>query len=871
MNCKKLLAFALTAALFVSACTNVFAAAVAALQMTVSQPVDLNVDQSPEGVVVAEDEVVSMRETQVQANAGKTSGTCGASLKWNYNTSSCVLTISGSGAMKKWSFSDAKPWETYKKKIKKVIINDGVTSIGDYAFNQHSGITHVTIPTSVKSIGISAFESCTALTELYIPDSVTYIGDGAFCACHCLKKITIPATAKVASDCIFLVNGCSSLTEIAIPNTVKEIGFAAFGGCSSLKSIIVPKSIQVVYKQAFSGCEQLKDVYYAGSQSDWRGISVDNRGNESFYCNATVHYNYKAPSTASIASIAIVKKPSKQTYTAGETFTSAGMKLKVTYSDNTTKEITSGFTCTPSGKLNTVGQQKIVVTYGGKSTGFYVTVNKAGKAVNAVAIVKKPSKQTYTVGETFTSAGMKLKVTYSDNTTKEITSDFTCTPSGKLNTVGQQKIVVTYGGKSTGFYVTVNKAGKAVNAVAIVKKPSKQTYTVGETFTSAGMKLKVTYSDNTTKEITSGFTCTPSGKLNTVGQQKIVVSYGGKSTGFYVTVNKAVSSIAVNTKPTKQTYTAGDTLNTAGMKIKVTYTDKTTKVITKGFTCSPTKLNTAGQQKITVSYGGKTTNFTVKVNKKTTKVKSIAISNKPSTLSYRKGETLKTSGMKLKVTYTDGTSKVITSGFTCSPTKLNTAGKQKITVSYGGKTTTFTVTVSSLQKITQSNVATVLEKQIRWYAAYRNSFTWHSFKKTGRNIAFTDSYGVEYYRVYDYNSIKEVQNELSKYMIVPTNCVKQRSLLKEKSGKLYAMEFYGGVVAYDLKSVTLKEFKNNAYYVYVNVYEVTEYYTKDLLKVVEKDGQYKIESFVEGNTDYDAPRDMDSHPERYHLVAGLGD
>ena len=188
MNCKKLLAFALTAALFVSACTNVFAAAVAALQMTVSQPVDLNVDQSPEGVVVAEDEVVSMRETQVQANAGKTSGTCGASLKWNYNTSSCVLTISGSGAMKKWSFSDAKPWETYKKKIKKVIINDGVTSIGDYAFNQHSGITHVTIPTSVKSIGISAFESCTALTELYIPDSVTYIGDGAFCACHCCNR-----------------------------------------------------------------------------------------------------------------------------------------------------------------------------------------------------------------------------------------------------------------------------------------------------------------------------------------------------------------------------------------------------------------------------------------------------------------------------------------------------------------------------------------------------------------------------------------------------------------------------------------------------------------------------------------------------------
>ena len=80
------------------------------------------------------------------------------------------------------------------------------------------------------------------------------------------------------------------------------------------------------------------------------------------------------------------------------------------------------------------------------------------------------------------------------------------------------------------------KVTKPVSSVTIKKLPTKRTYKVGETFNSSGMVLKVTYSDGTTKETSVGFLCTPSGKLNAKGQQKIIVSYGGKSTGFYVTV-----------------------------------------------------------------------------------------------------------------------------------------------------------------------------------------------------------------------------------------------------------------------------------------------------------------------------------------------
>ena len=336
------------------------------------------------------------------------------------------------------------------------------------------------------------------------------------------------------------------------------------------------------------------------SQLGQQKVVVSYKGRSTgFYVN--VHKEVK--------SAAIKKKPTKQVYFAGEKFDPSGMKLKVTYADGTTEEVTGGFTYTRSGKFTEDGQQKVVVTFGGRATGFYVTVKKE---VKAVAIKAMPTKRTYGEGEAFQADGLKLKVTNADDTTEEVTEGFTYTPNGKLTTAGQQKIVVTYGGKSTGFYVTVTKA---VSSVTIKKKPTKQTYMVGESFESAGMILKITYADDTTEEVTSGFTYTPSGKLTTEGQQKIVVSYGGKATGFYVTVNKAVSSVTIKKKPTKQTYTVGESFESAGMILKITYADGTTEEVTGGFTCTPTgKLTTAGQQKIVVTCGGKSTGFYVTVN-----------------------------------------------------------------------------------------------------------------------------------------------------------------------------------------------------------------------------------------------------------------
>ena len=175
---------------------------------------------------------------------------------------------------------------------KTVTYNDvtyNVTSIGNLAFEDCSGLTSITIPNSVTSIGSSAFYGCSVLTSITIPNSVTNIGLEAFYGCKDLKtvlisdleawcyisfsnssanplsyakhlylngeeinNIVIPNT--VTSIGRFAFYSCSGLTSISIPNSVTSIGDYAFQYCSSLTSVIIPNSVTSIGIQAFYGC-----------------------------------------------------------------------------------------------------------------------------------------------------------------------------------------------------------------------------------------------------------------------------------------------------------------------------------------------------------------------------------------------------------------------------------------------------------------------------------------------------------------------------------------------------------------------------------------------------------------------------------------
>ena len=168
-----------------------------------------------------------------------------------------------------------------------VTIPSSVTSIGWSAFAYCTSLTSVTIPDSVTSIGREAFYKCESLTSVTIPDSVTLIDNGAFQGCTSLTSVTIPDSVTSIGYNAF--GSCESLTSVTIPNSVTSIGDSVFSNCKSLTSVAIPDSVTSIFSCAFDDCTSLTDVYYAGSEAQWKAISISSTGNDDLL-TANIHY-----------------------------------------------------------------------------------------------------------------------------------------------------------------------------------------------------------------------------------------------------------------------------------------------------------------------------------------------------------------------------------------------------------------------------------------------------------------------------------------------------------------------------------------------------------------------------------------------------
>ena len=195
-----------------------------------------------------------------------------------------TLTISGTGQMPDYSKKKKAPWSGKKREIFYIIIEDGVTSIGDYAFyfddNWSTTLSSVSIPNSVVSIGEGAFANNTYLSKVEIPNSVKVIGKGAFNntsipsiiipnsvisigdiafgLCKKLETVVLPDSLKIINFGLFA--GCKNLSSISIPHSVKNIEDMAFSGCSSLTAIKIPNSVVSIGYEAFYGCSSLTAI-----------------------------------------------------------------------------------------------------------------------------------------------------------------------------------------------------------------------------------------------------------------------------------------------------------------------------------------------------------------------------------------------------------------------------------------------------------------------------------------------------------------------------------------------------------------------------------------------------------------------------------
>ena len=141
---------------------------------------------------------------------------------------------------------------------KNTFIPNFVTSIGDYAFGNCSGLTSLTIPNSVTSIGNEAFYYCNGLTSIEISDAVTSIGNSAFRGCSGLTSLTIPNSVTSIDGHAFC--SCSGLTSLDIPNSVTSIGGSTFYGCYGLTSLTIPISVTSIGDYAFGYCSGLSTI-----------------------------------------------------------------------------------------------------------------------------------------------------------------------------------------------------------------------------------------------------------------------------------------------------------------------------------------------------------------------------------------------------------------------------------------------------------------------------------------------------------------------------------------------------------------------------------------------------------------------------------
>jgi len=182
-------------------------------------------------------------------------------LSWKL-TNNGVLTISGKGKMPDYErndyfISEIHPWHLFREAIKSVIIENGVTSIGNNAFKNCS-LTTVTIPNSVTAIGMWAFDACTSLTSIVIPKGVAGIEANAFSSCISLTEVFIPNS--VIEIGAYAFENCTSLTSVTIPGSVKTIGGAAFNWCVNLADVIISHGVETIEGHAFSFCPSLTEI-----------------------------------------------------------------------------------------------------------------------------------------------------------------------------------------------------------------------------------------------------------------------------------------------------------------------------------------------------------------------------------------------------------------------------------------------------------------------------------------------------------------------------------------------------------------------------------------------------------------------------------
>ena len=348
------------------------------------------------------------------------SGSCGTSVNYSL-TSDGVMTISGTGAMADNDYET--PWSDYAINITSVVIENGVTSVGDRAFTSCSNVTSVTLPANLQAIGAMAFARCgittitlpasletigmrafqdTKITSVNIPAGVTSIGELAFGYCSSLAEITMAAgntvyeapngcNALIVKATHTLLQGCNGTVFANLPADLTSIADAAFAGCTGLTTVTFPNGLESIGGNAFESCENLTTVTIPASVTSIGVYAFgwcDNLTTVTIYATSLTTYGEEAFGDSFSGTI-YVPAGSGETYKAG--WAAYASKIEemaapathnVTFADGLTD-----WTATPTSAAEGT---TVTLNYTGKKKVKSITITKkeapAPKALSAAAV-----------------------------------------------------------------------------------------------------------------------------------------------------------------------------------------------------------------------------------------------------------------------------------------------------------------------------------------------------------------------------------------------------------------------------------------------------------------------------------------------------
>lgn len=435
-----------------------------------------------------------------------------------------------------------------------------VTTIGEEAFYNCTGMTDVTIPESVRSIGNSAFSHCTALTSIDIPDGVTDIEDYAFSDCYNVAGITIADSVQNIGRNVFVnctawyagladgpvvvdgylldVKGSlpenaeltfsdvrvvatnalrnqTGLKKVLFGEAVARISKGAFSGCYGLTVIELSDHVVFIHDEAFSGCDGLTITGYYNEY-----VKSFAESKSFIYLPYTVTLSLN-PTDGQIdtPTVSIIAKK-----TLGDTIlpepVCATMAFGGWYADESCTTVVSADS-----------------TFDEDATIYASWLN-----VSSISIKAMPEKTQFVIGDQLDATGLVLTASFPNGTTKDIDAGYTCTPN-QLSKQGKYRIKVTFAGTYAYYYVTVQEAENMTLAVKTM--PNKLHYQPNERFDSTGMVLILDYGNGITQRITNGFEVDYD--FSTAGTKNVTISYTAGNTvlttDIYVEVSEAVNEI----------------------------------------------------------------------------------------------------------------------------------------------------------------------------------------------------------------------------------------------------------------------------------------------------------------------------------------